>query len=287
MALTKKQIANYKFPKSKQMQGLLKFVSNTQGCFSKESFYAAGANSSTERYWLKAGLMEIKQNAKETTFALTPKFAREYKKQIDVQKPCSRSGINSYRHSEALAKTVLAIPKDVASDRILNDSEAKNGDYQKPPQYEIDKRVNEIADAITNRYLETKIAYESASGEEKVNLYYQLQEAQKMYEHVSEDRVYRSPDLVVTFTPAQLQEFHDNMKAIYDEKHFCAGRNKELAYEGLHKIERLIAQSVVTHTTEITVSMEVITNNYGADEIQLHENFSAIMGIEQIFIPAN
>lgn len=286
MALTASQIKNYKFPHSSQMDRLLKFCVNSQGAFSQDAFRQAGGTATTERYWLKAGLMERNKNTNEKGFVLTKKFSREYNKQRDPNKTCSRSGVNAPKHSEAIAKTLLAIPRDVPAHNILNETEVKQQAFSKPSEATITQRENAIIDKINTDCQRIHQEYRNATEDEKTKLYYDVQRIDKLQESVNSGNIYRSPDMMASFSPAQLQTFHDNMETWYNSRNFQDGRSKELAYEGLHKMERLIAQSVITHQTEITISMEVITSNYDQAELVLHQHFEDVMGIEQIYIPA-
>ena len=85
------------------------------------------------------------------------------------------------------------------------------------------------------------------------------------------------PDYQLTLTNQELQEYICNLQAYQSTLH-----NYSRAYELLDESIRKL--SAYTDAPTLTFNVEVVTNNYGNRELELHEAYERLEGIPQIFI---
>lgn len=90
------------------------------------------------------------------------------------------------------------------------------------------------------------------------------------------------PDLQVNMTREQLNEFKENLISYTNDMSNLSNRDIEHCRNSILRIEQVLETS---EDTVINISIEVITNNYGEEEIREHLNYERVVNTVVLLIP--
>ncbi len=257
---------------------LLRVLAYGEGIISRDQFLEISNKTMLSRY-IKAGYLKQAPNASKGVFTTTAKFQKDYRRQIEPQHQFSGSG--SATHSGGLNFALTLIPEGAR----LQTGQAIKGEFdrfRKTGEYH--RALSKIQEREYEALKQARAAMQEATGAHDIAYAnYQLNAAQARYDLASDERrTCSAPDLSITLTHDQLEEWRGNLGNYYLNKDGLSYRQMTLLHQTvqrLHELER-------TTSGEITVCLEIITGSYGPIEIAQKENYAETTGANLVYLSA-
>lgn len=257
---------------------LLRVLAYGEGIISRDQFLEISNKTMLSRY-IKAGYLKQAPNAEKGIYQTTPKFQRDYRRQIDPQHQFSGSG--SATHSGGLNFAIALIPGGA---KLQTGQEIKRefDRFRKTGEYR--RALSRIQAREYEALKDARAAIQEAKGAHDVAYAnYQLNAAQARYDLANDERrACSSPDLSITLTREQLEDWRGNLGNYYLNKDGLSHRQMTLLHQTITRLQELEK----TTDREITICLEIITGSYGPVEICQKENYVETTGANLVYLSA-
>lgn len=257
------------------------------------SYIQLGENRITKEEIMKLGTKDIFYQFKNSGFIKeTSKgnFQGTSKLHKEIQKQYGKhfSTSSSLEHSQAIRNTLAYIPKEVISRKSFNSSfdvEKNFNHYKQGTIYK--EKYNELYQEKRNQLLEVKQDYyskmELLSKNEKnickLKFITQRDALESQIKQFEEGKPYLVSDYEITLTQNELTHYIlnlENAKMLYDDS------SKQAKYLDI-AIQKLNTLSVADNDM-VTISIEVVTNNYNQRELEMHRTYERLSSTPQILL---
>lgn len=243
---------------------LINVLAHSEGLISREDFVHISNKSLLSRY-KAAGYIEQAKTAGKNVFQITELFKREYCKQID---PFHRfSGSHSFGHSSGLNRVLSHLPVDASiqtGSEILREFNAMLRDNNNS----IYARLSEIQTNCQSKLFDAQQIYSAAKTPlEQATALAEVHKLEHSYQQLTDEQNRWSiPDVRVSMEREQLKELIDRTQEHYEQCQ-CSDFQRQLYNIGLTRMNELYA----TGESKVELNIEIITNQYGPDDIQAKE----------------
>lgn len=296
----KSKSSTLKFTKS-NVQALGKIALGCEGLISKDTFLQYSTQNMLDKYvadgYMKLKSTDGKNYQYQTTEKFNTAFRKEYGNQNKNYSNCKFSQSKSCNHSSGLQTIVKAIDrKDIINDNVVITSGGTLSENYSKYSHTADFR--EKAENLYNQHQELIAEYqkeidriqsmENISLENYTNMYDlqdQMKQSQMIVElYESKNDLCSPPDAQLTMGIDAFQTQIDNLKYQLEHDDSLSRKEENSLNSVINQMEQYMEQVIYEERTEVSYSVEVITSNYHAIDIQQKVNYETITEQKVIYV---